>query len=101
MKWHIGQKVICIKTHSQSSINGVVKGRIFTIRRIADGCCNLRLDLGLMPSEANILECICGKKTIKTDNTRWIADYLFAPLQTEDELSELTVEEILEEEVTV
>lgn len=102
MKWHIGQKVICVKSHSYSDHNGVKKGKIFTIKGIRKGCCSIELDLGIVtPDWANLVQCMTCNKYFMVEPCWWMRDKLFAPLQTEDELSELTVEEMLEEEVTV
>ena len=93
-KFYVGQEVLCIKTHSGGE---VIKGEKYIINGIKRGCehTNLLLDIG-KASETTRNKCrYCNYSHI--DIILWFSCYLFSPI--DNELSELTAEDILEEEL--
>ena len=72
----IGQRVVCIKRHSQ---NAVTVGKEYTIRDISFcvKCGNMEFDIGL-PSTRPI-KCACGY--IRSHSAWLIGSSLFAPLE--------------------
>lgn len=101
--WYIGMDVVCIKTHSQ----GVVKeGNVYTIKSLRKTCCVVQIDIGAKAPDLNgssVFETRCGKCKKITynhrDNTYWIAESLFVPLDTLTDISE--IEEILNQPIEV
>ena len=95
--WYIGQDIVCIKTHSEGVVKG---GEIFHIKSLKIGfckCVDVLIDVGQYASNI-IVECSDCNITIKaTDNIRWLADDLFAPLDTLTDISE--IEEILNQPI--
>ncbi len=90
--WYIGQKVICIKDHSQ----GVVKkGEIYTIKGITKcvSCREVSLDIGIIYS----LPTYCADcEIIISIGSRNIYSGLFKPLK-EQEYKLVTFSKIVEE----
>lgn len=98
--YEIGEKVVCVKTHSQ----GVVKeGDIKTLNDFKKGCCgDLVFNVGIKSSYkiGEYLMCPrCNKPKI-SDGIWWIYAKLFRPIDDlyNEEIKELT--EALNEPVT-
>ena len=95
MNWHIGQEVVCIKTHSQGIVK---KGDIYTIeslRKPECGCYIVLIDVGIIqPNKAQLHCAICNYVSKVVDNENsiwWISSRLFAPL----EYNQKAIEELL------
>ena len=87
--FEIGQKVVCVKTHSQ----GVVKeGQVFTVIgiRTCANCGIVDIDVGIKLT--SLMACSCGAVT-QTRNW-WLHNYLFRPL---DELYNEEISELMQE----
>lgn len=99
------QKVICIKTHSQSNINGVIKGKVFIVEACKKSdckCAEYTIDIGLESNDerSTVSRCRICKTHVFNDGIWWLNAALFAPLSDmQTELSETTVESILEHEL--
>jgi len=89
--FEVGQKVVCIKNHSQGV---VIEGKIYTIFGLkpCTSCKLLRLDVGISTSRDGI--CSCGTKHDQ-NGIHWIASQLFRPL--DDEFATSVLENILEQ----
>lgn len=76
----VGDRVCCVKTHSQ----GVVKkGQVFTILNINNlecGC--IQLDVGIIGDSIHG-RCRCGVVYIKEYSIWWLNSSRFAPIQYE------------------
>lgn len=99
--FHIGQDVVCIKTHSEGIVK---KGSVYVIKGLKLGCCTIFVDVGIKAPNLNgsgtfEVNCFkCKKITYcHTDNTHWIGASLFAPLDTLTDISE--IEEILNQPI--
>ena len=99
MNWHIGQDIVCIKNHSQGIVK---KGETFIITGIKKGCCKILIDIGYIVKDfegSNLFQIPCDncKKIlfVGSDNTHWLNEELFAPLDTLIDISE--IEEIINE----
>lgn len=63
--FEVGKKVICIESHPCANINGVVKGKVFTINAITDNRCDcgLHIDIGISSKGGTNVQigipCIC------------------------------------------
>lgn len=92
MNWHIGQEIVCIKTHS----HGMVKrGRIYTIQGLQQGVCSchhILIDVGI---ESGGLTNGCSKcrKILPQSNVLWFGETIFAPL----EYNQQAIDELLEQ----
>jgi len=94
--FEVGKKVICIKSHPY----GIVKrGQIFELFGIRDSLCkcgNIQLDVGIREYEISIATCSnCGADTVADSEIWWINNSRFAPF--DNEMSDTTVEELIEE----
>jgi hypothetical protein len=89
--FEVGQKVVCIKNHSQGV---VVEGKIYTVFGLkpCTSCELLRLDVGISTPRDGI--CSCGTKHDQ-NGIHWIASQLFRPL--DDEFATSVLENILEQ----
>lgn len=89
--FEVGQKVVCIKSHSQGV---VIEGKIYTIFGLkpCTSCKLLRLDVGVSTPRDGI--CSCGTKHDQ-NGIHWIASQLFRPL--DDEFATSVLENILEQ----
>ena len=89
--FEVGQKVVCIKNHSQGV---VIEGKIYTIFGLkpCTSCKLLRLDVGVSTPRDGI--CSCGTKHDQ-NGIHWIASQLFRPL--DDEFATSVLENILEQ----
>lgn len=104
--FEVGKRVICIETHSNAHENGVIKGKIFTVKAITSKrCrCGVQLDIGInshinIPIGAKGICPVC-KSWVINDDVWWLRTKWFAPLSDmQTELSETTVESILEPEL--
>lgn len=99
--WFINQDIVCIKTHSEGV---VIEGNVYTIKSLRKTCCIVQIDIGAKAPDLNgstLFESRCRecKKTTynHTDNTYWIAERLFVPLDTLTDISE--IEEILSQPI--
>lgn len=103
--FEVGKMVICIKTHSNASVNRGQMFELFGIKKAECKCGHLMLDVGVIhPIKADLYasRCVvCGGDSSckKHDNTLWLHHSIFAPWDTT--LSETTVEQLLEEIETV
>lgn len=90
--FEIGQKVVCVKTHSQ----GIVKeGELYTVQGMkTNPCCeDLVLDIGLF-AKSNMSMCCCGHRERNSDGIYWLSQKLFRPL---DDLFNEEIEELMNE----
>ncbi len=97
MNWHIGQDIVCIKTHSRGF---ATKGTVYTIKSIRSGACNckdLDLDIGVRYDMGNVDVVTCGvcRCKLANDGVEWMSETIFYPLDTLVNISELT--EVLNE----
>ena len=95
--WHIGQDIVCIKTHS----TGLVKeGDVFTIKGLREGyckCSKVQINIGFT-SIIKKEQCrVCSVTRNCEDNFHWLTENLFAPLDTLTDISE--IEEILSQPI--
>lgn len=91
MNWYIGQKIVAIRTHSEAVFK---EGDIFLINGLAQGCCYVRIDIGI---EGNgITHCNTCKKMRQNNGVWWMDERNFAPL---DEMTahESAIKELLKE----
>lgn len=96
-KFYVGQKVLCIKSQSQGSTK---KGSVYIVEGVKKGrCCGvLQLDLGIdNPDSDKQFQCVCRK--IGKEDAWWQGAERFIPIEDQEELSEMTIEELLEENV--
>lgn len=96
MNWHIGQEIVCIKTHSQ----GLVKrGRIYTIKGLQKGFCpcyHILIDVGI--EHSGTTGCVrCNKRMPENTSNAWFGEHLFAPLEYDQQ----AIEELLEQPIYV
>lgn len=87
MNWHIGQEIVCIKSHSQGKVK---KGNIYTVKGITRPCCSILLDVGVR-SRSNTTFCTCDTP-LHNNGIWWISESLFAPLEYDKQ----AIEELLE-----
>lgn len=98
-KFHVGQQVICIKSHSKGIVK---KGQIKEIQAIKKGpckCAPIVIDVGIpgnAPIGELVLVCHPCNLSQQSDAVWWVNAALFAPLPDEQELSDVTVDEILD-----
>ena len=95
--WHIGQDIVCIKTHSEGDVK---EGDVYTIKGLKDGCCGVEINVGLkIASESTGLICRNCEQFEFPDKLRtfWLSEILFAPLEELTDISE--VEEILNQPI--
>ena len=100
--FHIGQDVVCIKTHSK----GIVKeGDVFTVKGLRESTCkcnDIEIHVGIYDTlgyNSYRNSCmICGwQGELTTSNVWWFSNILFAPLDTLTDISE--IEEILNQPI--
>ena len=92
--WHIGQDIVCIKSHSK----GLVKeGDVFTIKGIRGLCCETVFDIG-KHTDCIFGLCECGELW-DTHLIAWFNAKLFKPLDELSDISELL--EVLELETVI
>ena len=93
MNWHIGQEIVCIKTH----VDYFKEGDTFKIRSLSASLCSCQktlIDIGFNVGVYNS-ECYYCKTAKPAQGCVWFDDKNFAPLESLD-ISEL--EEVLKEE---
>ncbi len=98
MDWHIGQEIVCIKTHSQ----GVVKrGNIYTIQGLKQASCEchyIDIDVGIKGDGSNTVRCgDCNVITRVVGNIHWLHEELFAPLEYDQQ----AIDELLEQPIEI
>lgn len=91
-RFKIGQKIVCIKTHSQGVLK---KGKIYAIKKIRKSCCCFDVDIGIV-STTKYANCGFCKISRISDDTWWINESLFAPLEEDGSTFRLT-KEVIEE----
>ncbi len=86
-QWYIGQEIVCIKTHSNSL---VIEGRTYTVASLMQGCCEVKIDVGI-PRTISCIRCPpCNAHYGYNDGIRWLSERLFAPLEYDSQaISEL------------
>jgi hypothetical protein len=98
----IGQKVVCIKTHSQGV---VLKDRIYTINNILESeCCGkILVDVGAKMNKYEKLLCISCGTLIPNNGIHWIACKLFSPLENDfaENVLKKAIQQINEELVPI
>lgn len=99
--WHIGQDIVCIKTHSKGYSK---EGNVYTVKSLRKRCCHVQIDIGeKVPDRTGsgkwTTTCSGCKSEIDngTDNTAWLSERLFAPLDTLTDITE--IEEILKQPI--
>lgn len=99
------EQVVCVKSHSQWAINGVKRNKIFRLQNHIKAPCKCRrgiVDIGVdLPEFLGAWKCNnCGGTSEKVQTgIWWFAEELFAPLTKNFELSETTVEDLIEENI--
>jgi len=95
MNWYIGQDIVCVKSHTKGTVK---KGIVYTIRGLQLGACGcgvVEIDVGV-PKATEDARCgICSSRHINHSNCWWIAECLFAPLDSfvnSEEIAELLEE---------
>lgn len=89
--FEIGQKVVCIKTHSE----GVVKeGEVYTVQgmKVSKCCGCLDIDVGIK-TDIQYTLCACGGVE-DANSIHWLHSTLFRPL---DDLFNEEIEELMNE----
>lgn len=79
MSFYVGQKVVCVKTHSQGDPKA---GNTYTVRAIAlCSCGNIGLDVGLPGRPyANGTYCICSERRSISRDGFFPSAFLFRPI---------------------
>lgn len=94
--FEVGKKVIAIKSHSQGRYK---RGQVFALNGIRKAHCNckpLLLDIGITAFATLSCCTTCGSSFPIRDGINWYNSNHFAPY--DDSLSELTAEDILNEQ---
>ena len=94
--WHVGMKVVCVKTHSQGSPKA---GKTYTVRAIATcRCGEVGLDVGLLGNPYKIgTACRCSPTRHLAHIGFYPSATLFRPL----DLLSAALDRIEEESVTI
>ena len=83
MQFSIGQEVICIKTHSQSHINGVVKGNTYVVTGVYTSKCKCKkqeITLGILKNYHSN-ECPYCKEVYPYIGLEWLFyTHIFIPV---------------------
>jgi hypothetical protein len=89
--FEIGQKVVCVKTHSRGLVND---GEIYTIinLKLCTKCKSLDVNVGVK-TEHKYIECTCGEIE-KSKGVAWLDYRLFKPL---DNLYNEEIEELMQQ----
>lgn len=82
--FHIGQYIVCIKTHSDGDVK---EGQVYTINSLKKGCCSILIDVGISTKSIFSL-CFCGNIE-KSNGITWFCESLFKPLDELSDISEL------------
>jgi hypothetical protein len=100
MNWHIGQEIVCIKTHPE----GIVKrGKIYTIKGLTESQCKcqgVQIDVGATYDSkfyTGRSQCLdCGWLSSVPSEVWWFSERRFAPLEyNQDAINELLEEPVL------
>ena len=96
MNWHIGQEIVCIKTHP----DGIVKrGKVYRITGLKKpfcGCHQVQIDVGIIGRFSKTNCSMCGKKSADQSYVWWLSEKRFAPLEyNQDAINELLEEPVL------
>ena len=97
MNWHIGQEIVCVKSHSQGY---VTCGKIYTINGLQKSMCkcnDVDIDVGITTNNTRFACGGCEARWLNNAGVVWISETLFAPL----EYNQDAINELLEEPVTV
>lgn len=87
MNWYIGQEIVCIKTHSLGLIK---EGEIYIINGLANGCCDVKIDVGIQGQYAHYSCHKCSKRNIPKPFSNYVfSETLFAPLMDISELEQI------------
>lgn len=92
MNWHIGQRIVAVKDHSQGVFK---KGDEFTIKGLKKSNCKCNavfIDIGMR--NPGYINCNVCDTIGDYDIVRWFHEVIFQPL---DELSDYTTESLIEE----
>lgn len=92
MNWHIGQEVVCVKSHKDIAL---IKGEVYTIEGIIKRkCCGaIYLNVGFfIPSHFKTVKCQCKLVFKKDSEIAYTRESNFAPLEYNQE----AIEELLE-----
>lgn len=90
----VGDRVICIKAHSQSNCPLIV-GREYIVYGIQN-CCHLVIDVGIISGYP--VRCLkCGDKTI--DSVWWLSAMLFRKVEEKREVNYVKLEIEIEEPI--
>jgi hypothetical protein len=95
MNWFIGQEIVCVRAHPDSSL---VRGKTYTIKALCMAycsCSHILIDVGIRfdPSRGN--RCVICDFRYNSGGIGWYNESRFAPL--DQDISELT--EILEQPI--
>ena len=94
--WHIGQYIVCIKTHQDGAVK---EGEVYTIQALEQGCCFVHIDVGVRFPMMGYTYCTeCGKEKKSPTSVWWLKETYFKPLDELSDISELL--EVLELELT-
>lgn len=78
MNWHIGQKIVCIKSHNTNRM--VLEGREYVINGLRNPCCTksgVLIDVGITASTGSQHH-LCGTTLSDAGGILWISEYRFA-----------------------
>jgi hypothetical protein len=93
--FEIGQKVVCVKTHSKGAVK---EGEIYTVLDLKVDCCkNFVLDVGIRQREYppdQLFYCVNNTHLMYDDGIWWIGYRLFKPI---DDLYNEEIEELMQE----
>jgi hypothetical protein len=95
----VGDRVVCVKSHSKAHENGIIKDKIFTILNIMAhykcGC--VIFDIGISSGfMSTYTKCRHGD-SIPGGSIWWISSRLFSPLEFNSAHDELLNKEVVEE----
>lgn len=97
MEWHIGQEIVCVKSHSEREVK---RGEICKIHALKGSCCGVLIDIGRkdkIKADTYITICRCGNEIHNGANsTLWFHESLFQPLEYNKE----AIEELLEQKIS-
>jgi hypothetical protein len=97
MNWHIGQEIVCIKTHSKGAVK---RGKTYTIHGLKKSPCSCNMtiiDVGVISDNPKTRHSPCGFVWNERSGVHWFGESLFAPL----EYNQDAINELLEEPITI
>lgn len=93
MPFYPGQRVVCIRDHSQGIIK---KGEVYTVLEIFKSCCFWSIDIGVVNSFGTNVGCpLCNHEFPSLNHL--FAHVLFAAV--EDHFKAITYSKVLEQEI--